>query len=107
MQTITETMASIRWLLEKHLGKYDHTMSSAASKATERRESRKLVPINSTLALEVLKRHKAGQQIKSIARELGTNEVSVGHIVHRRISYATLPHTKRDIIKWFKERNRE
>lgn len=104
---ISDTMASIRFLFEKHLGKYDAKVSAPISKAEERRESRKLAKINSTLALEVLKRHKAGHQIKSIARELGTNEVSVGHIVHRRISYATLPHTKRDIIKWFKERNRE
>ena len=104
---ISETMASIRFLFEKHLGKYDDNTSAPISKAEERRESRKLARINSTLELEVLKRNKAGQTIKSIARELGTNEVSVGHIIHRRISYATLPHTKRETIKWFKERNRE
>lgn len=104
---ISDTMASIRFLFEKHLGKYDANVSAPIGRAEERRESRKLAQINSTLALEVLKRHKAGQQIKSIALELGTNEVSVGHIIHRRVSYKTLPRTKRGIIKWFKERNRE
>ena len=105
---ISETMASIRWLMEKHLGKYefsDAPMSPAS--AMERRESRKLAKVDSTLAIEAIRRHGLGQSIKGIAIDLGSNEMTIGNIIHRRKGYATLPKSISLIRKWFKERNRE
>jgi len=106
---ISDTMQSIRWLLEKHLGKYESSSDVPISPAsiTERRESRKLAKVDSTLAIEAIRRHGLGQSIKGIAIDLGSNEMTIGNIIHRRKGYATLPKSIPLIRKWFKERNRE
>jgi hypothetical protein len=57
--------------------------------------------------LEAIKRYKAGQHIKSIAKALDSTETTVGNIVHRRKYYHDLPHTKKDIIAYMKNKGRE
>lgn len=106
---VSDTMQSIRWLLEKHLGKYESSTDTpiCPSSITERRESRKLAKVDSTLAIETLRRYKLGQSIKGIAIDLGSNEMTIGNIIHRRHTYKTLPKSIPLIRKWFKERNRE
>jgi chorismate-pyruvate lyase len=105
---VSDTMASIRWLLEKHLGKYESQGNVPIGKVVseERKETRRGAEVNSAFVIEALRRYSEGQQIKSIARDLDSNETTVGNIVRRRKSYSNLPHTKKAIIAYFKERNR-
>jgi hypothetical protein len=106
---ISETMASIRWLMEKHLGKYEYAtdIPIAHASVTERKDHVRRAPVTSTFVLEAIKRYKAGQHIKSIAKALDSTETTVGNIVHRRKYYHDLPHTKKDIIAYMKNKGRE
>jgi hypothetical protein len=106
---ISETMASIRWLMEKHLGKYEYAtdIPIAHASVTERKDHVRRAPVTSTFVLEAIKRYKAGQHIKSIAKALDSTETTVGNIVHRRKYYSDLPHTKKDIIAYMKNKGRE
>jgi hypothetical protein len=54
-----------------------------------------------------MRRYALGQTIKNIAKAVGSNEMTIGNIIHRRKGYATLPKSISLIRKWFKERNRE
>jgi tRNA(Arg) A34 adenosine deaminase TadA len=105
---VSDTMNSIRWLFEKHLGKYESSAGLPIGKTTvsERKETVKGATVNSTFTIEALRRHAEGQQIKSIAKDMGSNETTVGNIVRRKKSYSELPYTKKEIIAYFKERNR-
>jgi hypothetical protein len=106
---ISETMSSIRWLMEKHLGKYEYAtdIPIAHASVTERKDHVRRAPVTSTFVLEAIKRYKAGQHIKSIAKALDSTETTVGNIVHRRKYYSDLPHTKKDIIAYMKNKGRE
>jgi DNA-binding NarL/FixJ family response regulator len=57
--------------------------------------------------LEAIRRYKEGQHIKSIAKDLDSTETTVGNIVHRRKYYSDLPHTKKQIIAYMKNKGRE
>ena len=102
-------MASIRWLMEKHLGKYEYAtdIPIAHASVTERKDHVRRAPVTSTFVLEAIKRYKAGQHIKSIAKALDSTETTIGNIVHRRKYYSDLPHTKIDIIAYMKNKGRE
>lgn len=106
---ISETMASIRWLMEKHLGKYEYAtdIPIAHASVTERKDHVRRAPVTSTFVLEAIKRYKEGQHIKSIAKALDSTETTVGNIVHRRKYYHDLPHSKKDIIAYMKNKGRE
>jgi hypothetical protein len=106
---ISETMASIRWLMEKHLGKYEYAsdIPICSTSVTERKDHVRRAPVTSTFVLEAIKRYKEGQHIKSIAKALDSTETTVGNIVHRRKYYHDLPHTKKDIIAYMKNKGRE
>jgi hypothetical protein len=106
---ISETMASIRWLMEKHLGKYEYAsdMPICSTSVTERKDHVRRAPVTSAFVLEAIKRYKEGQHIKSIAKDLDSTETTVGNIVHRRKYYSDLPHTKKQIIAYMKNKGRE
>ena len=106
---ISETMASIRWLMEKHLGKYESSSDIPISYAnvTERKDHVRRAPVTSKFVLEAIRRYKDGQPIKFIARDMDSTETTVGNIVHRRKYYSDLPHTKKDIIAYMKKKGRE
>jgi DNA-binding NarL/FixJ family response regulator len=105
---VSDTMNSIRWLFEKHLGKYESSSDLPIGRVTvaERKDSVKGATVNSEFTIEALRRYSRGEQIKSIAQALGSNETTVGNVVRRKKSYSNLPHTKKAIIAYFKERNR-
>lgn len=102
-------MASIRWLMEKHLGKYEYAtdIPIAHASVTERKDHVRRAPVTSTFVLEAIKRYKEGQHIKFIAKALDSTETTVGNIVHRRKYYHDLPHSKKDIIAYMKNKGRE
>jgi hypothetical protein len=106
---ISETMASIRWLMEKHLGKYEYAsdMPICSTSVTERKDHVRRAPVTSAFVLEAIRRYKEGQHIKSIAKDLDSTETTIGNIVHRRKYYHDLPHTKKDIIAYMKNKGRE
>jgi hypothetical protein len=106
---ISETMASIRWLMEKHLGKYEYAsdMPICSTSVTERKDHVRRAPVTSAFVLEAIRRYKAGQHIKSIAKDLDSTETTVGNIVHRRKYYSDLPTTKKEIISYMKKKGRE
>lgn len=106
---ITETMASIRWLMEKHLGKYESTSDIPIGHAsvTERKDHIRRAPVDSAFVLEAIRRYKEGQHIKAIAKELDSTETTVGNIVHRRKYYSDLPTTKKEIIMYMRKKGRE
>jgi len=106
---ISETMASIRWLIEKHLGKYEYAsdMPICSTSVTERKDHVRRAPVTSAFVLEAIRRYKEGQHIKSIAKDLDSTETTVGNIVHRRKYYSDLPHTKKQIIAYMKNKGRE
>jgi hypothetical protein len=106
---ISETMASIRWLMEKHLGKYEYAsdMPICSTSVTERKDHVRRAPVTSAFVLEAIRRYKEGQHIKSIAKDLDSTETTVGNIVHRRKYYSDLPHTKKQIIAYMKNKGRE
>jgi DNA-binding NarL/FixJ family response regulator len=104
---VSDTMNSIRWLFEKHLSKYESSdIPIGKVSVDERKETVKGATVNSTFTIEALRRYKQGEQIKSIAEALGSNETTVSNVVRRKKSYSNLPYTKRAIIAYFKERNR-
>lgn len=106
---ISETMASIRWLMEKHLGKYEYAsdMPICSTSVTERKDHVRRAPVTSAFVLEAIRRYKEGQHIKSIAKDLDSTETTVGNIVHRRKYYSDLPTTKKEIISYMKKKGRE
>jgi len=106
---ISETMSSIRWLMEKHLGKYESSsdMPICSTSVTERKDHVRRAPVTSAFVLEAIRRYKEGQHIKSIAKDLDSTETTVGNIVHRRKYYSDLPHTKKQIIAYMKNKGRE
>jgi hypothetical protein len=106
---ISETMESIRWLFDKHLGKYEYATDIPIARASlsERKDHVRRPPVTSAFVLEAIKRYKDGHQIKFIARDMGSTETTVGNIVHRRKYYHDLPHTKKEIIAYMKKKGRE
>ena len=106
---ISETMASIRWLMEKHLGKYEYAsdIPICSTSVTERKDHVRRAPVTSAVVLEAIRRYKSGQHIKSIAKDLDSTETTIGNIVHRRKYYSDLPYTKKQIIAYMKNKGRE
>jgi DNA-binding NarL/FixJ family response regulator len=106
---ISETMASIRWLMEKHLGKYENStdIPIGSISVTDRKDHVRRPPVTTAVVLEALRLYKEGQQIKAIAKKLDSTDTTVGNIVHRRKYYSDLPHTKKDIIAYMKNKGRE
>lgn len=105
---ISETMASIRWMMEKHLGKYDNapaTPIALASITCEPRTQR--APVRLPFVLEAIRRYEKGERVRDIARALNSTETTVGNIVKRRGCYEDLPKTEKEIIKYMKGKNRE
>lgn len=105
---ISETMESIRWLFDKHLGKYESQSDVPLGKISERerKDHVRRAPVTSNFILEAIRRYKDGQPIKFIARDMDSTETTVGNIVHRRKYYSDLPHTKKDIIAYMAKKGR-
>ena len=95
--------------MEKHLGKYESTSDIPIGhvSVTERKDHVRRAPVTSAVVLEAIRRYKEGQHIKSIAKDLDSTETTIGNIVHRRMYYSDLPHTKKDIIAYMKNKGRE
>ncbi len=105
---ISETMASIRWMMEKHLGKYDNAPASPIGLAPVNREPRAQRPaVRSDFVLEALRRYEDGERIRDIARTMGSTETTVGNIVRRTGCYADLPREEKQIIAYMKGKKRE
>lgn len=105
---ISETMASIRWMMEKHLGKYDNAPASPIWLSPVKEENRvQRAPVRLPFVLEALRRFEKGERIKDIAAALNSTQTTVGNIVKRRGCYEDLPKTEKEIIKYMKGKNRE
>lgn len=106
---ISETMANIRWLMEKHLGKYEFSSDIPVWNFTEkeRKDPVRRPPVRLDFVLEAIRRHKAGQHIKTIAKELNSSDTTVGNIIHRRRYYSDMPETEKEIIAYMKKKGRE
>ena len=105
---ISETMESIRWLMEKHLGKYDGTPIAPISDHPLGLTPRVVrPPANTAFVLEALRRYEQGQSLTQIALEMNSTMTTIGNIVKRRNSYAKLPVKQKDIIAFMKARNRQ
>lgn len=101
-------MASIRWMMEKHLSKYDNAPASPISLAPIEDENRvQRAPVRLPFVLEALRRFENGERIKDIAEALNSTQTTVGNIVKRRGCYSDLPKTKKQIIEYMKGKNRE
>lgn len=100
-------MASIRWLFEKHVGKYEKMPAPPISMAAlkdERRPQRP--PVRLAFVLEAIRRYEEGETVRDIAIAMDSNYTTVWSIVKRGDRYSDLPQTKEGIIKYMTERNR-
>jgi len=106
---ISETMASIRWMMEKHLGKYENQSDEliALPPPKEQQLPIQRAPLKSTAVIEALRRYKSGQRIKDIAALLDSTPTTISKIVHRRGCYADLPATETNIKAFLKSKGRE
>ena len=106
---ISETMASIRWMMEKHLGKYERTSGApiGIKPATKTDYIPPRPPVRSAFVLEALSRYEKGERIKDISIAMGSTPTTVGNIVHRKNSYADLPYSEKDIIVFMQSKNRQ
>lgn len=105
---ISDTMASVRWMFEKHMKRYEGQtdVPICLHNGPDRDPPKPAMVITADFAISVLEKHRAGQTAKSIAKELGGNEMTVGNIIRRRRGYKTMPDTNKGIIQWFKNRKK-
>lgn len=102
-------MASIRWMMDKHLGKYERISSApiGIKPAIKKEYVPPRPPVRSAFILEALSRYEKGERIKEIAIAMGSTPTTVGNIVHRKNSYADLPYSEKDIIVYMQSKNRK
>ena len=102
-------MASIRGMMDKHLGKYERISSApiGIKPAIKKEYVPPRPPVRSAFILEALSRYEKGESIKEIAIAMGSTPTTVGNIVHRKNSYADLPYSEKDIIVYMQSKNRK
>lgn len=99
---ITDTMTAIRFMMEKHLGKYESRMDSPiAIRAKERKEHKKGKSPGVEFVLDAIKRHEMGTTIKEIGRQMDSTETTIGNIINRRKAFKEMPFEEQQIRAWF------
>ena len=102
---ISETMASIRWLFDKHCK--DDFLPIAPATVEERKERAETTKVSVDLAVEAMKMAAEGKMTKDIARHFATSSTTISNIINKKNAYKTMPSTEQEIRAWFKQRKRK
>lgn len=102
---ISETMASIRWLFDKHCK--DDFLPIAPATVEERKERAETTKVTVDLVVEAMKMTAEGRMTKDIARHFGTSPTTISNIINKKNAYRTMPSTEQEIRAWFKQRRKK
>jgi hypothetical protein len=102
---ISDTMASIRWLFEKHMK--DVSVPLAPASSFQRKEQAPSAVITLELILGALKLHKQGWMTTEIAKRWETSPTTISNIIHRKRGYTTMPVGERAIKQWFGQKKKK
>lgn len=102
---ISETMASIRWLFDKHCK--DESLPIYPIHVEERKERSESAKVTVDLAVEAMKMAAEGRMTKDIARHFATSPTTISNIINKKNAYKTMPSTEQEIRAWFKQRKRK
>ena len=103
---ISETMASIRWLFEKHM-KDDTSVPLAPASSFQRKERAPSAIVTTEMILDAIRLHKTGWRITDISKKWETSPATISNIVHRKRGYTTMPSGERAIKQWFGQRKKK
>lgn len=105
---ITETMRSIYWLFEKHMPKLEADGGAISGNAARMVAKERAAPfiVTSSVAIEAIRKYNSGQSIKSIAKDFGTNDTTIGNVIRRNRAYKNMPHTEKEIVQFFNKMGR-
>ena len=96
---VSDTMRSIRWLMEKHVKDVD--MSATATIRVEK-EPKPYGFMTSDIIINVLKLSAEGKRNKDVAKLTNLSPTTVSNIVRKKGSYANRPDDYEAIKAWFK-----
>jgi hypothetical protein len=96
---VSDTMRSIRWLMEKHVKDVD---MSATATVTVEKEPKPYGFMTSDIIINVLKLSAEGKRNKDVAKLTGLSPTTISNIVGKKGSYAKRPDDYDAIKAWFK-----
>ena len=97
---VSDTMKSIRMLLNKHTRGMDLNTPILLDKEEERKPH---YWVDADTAIAVIKRREAGEKYGDIANDTGASSTTISNIVNRKRCFKTMPHGEKEIRAWFKE----
>lgn len=97
---VSDTMKSIRMLLNKHTRNMDLSTPTLLDKEKERKPH---YWVDADTVIAVIKRREAGEKYGDIAKDTGASSTTISNIVNRKRCFTTMPHGDKEIRAWFKE----
>lgn len=101
---ISETMKSIRWLLNKHLKNID--FSHEGTDANKGRDHVAHDPITLGVILEVQARLRDGQSDGEVSKAVGVTKMSIMNIRRKLRRYKDLPDEPQLVEAWYEKKRK-
>jgi len=96
---VSDTMKSIRMLLNKHTRGMDLSTPTLVDKEKERKPH---CWVDAETAIACIKRRDAGEKYSDISKDTGASSTTISNIVNRKRCFSTMPHGEKEIRAWFK-----
>jgi len=96
---VSDTMKSIRMLLNKHTRNMDLSAPTLIDREKERKPH---YWVNAETVIAVIKRRESGEKYSDIAKDTGASSTTISNIVNRKRCFSTMPHGDKEIKAWFK-----
>lgn len=101
---VSETMRSIRWILNKHLKNIDFSHSGVEMEKTVDRNPSK--PLSVEKIMKIREEIAKGKGNGLIGREQGVSEMAVCNIRNKQRRYKDLPDDEASIYEWFERKSK-
>jgi len=107
-ETVGDTVNRCSHLLNKLLAKYGGEKPAVTIEQLKRsvREPREYRRVTVAIILDVIKRHRAGASLRSIADAYGLSKPTISNILNRKRAFADMPEDTGAIPAWHASKNR-
>lgn len=99
---VSDTMKSIRMLLNKHTRGMDLSAPIVGQSPEERKEPKAYRWLDAETVIAIIKRRESGELYSSIAADTGASTTTISNVVNRKRHFKTMPYGDKEIRAWFK-----
>jgi predicted transcriptional regulator len=96
---VSDTMKSIRMLLNKHTRNMDLSTPTLLDKEKERKPH---YWVDAETVIAIIRRRESGEKYSDIAKDTGASSTTISNIVNRKRCFTTMPQGSDAIRAWFK-----